>query len=151
MTTGAASLDGETVSIVGAGVGGLSAACYLADAGAEVTVLERHDHPGGRAGRVQVEGFRFDTGPSWYLMPDIFERFFGHFGREPADYYDLERLDPHYRVLWEDGDRVDVPDDPAAVRELFESYRDGRRRGLQRVPRGGRVRLRRRNGAVRLR
>jgi len=89
-----------SVTVVGGGIGGLSAACYLADAGADVTLVEQNDQLGGRASRLEAEGFRFDMGPSWYLMPDVFERFFGHFGREPGDYYDLERLDPHYRLFF---------------------------------------------------
>jgi len=64
-------------------------------------------------------------GPSWYLMPDVFERFFGHFGREPSEFYELERLDPHYRVFWKDGDQVDVLPDREANRELFEAYEPG--------------------------
>jgi len=75
-----------------------------------VRVLERHDRPGGHAGVLERDGFRFDTGPSWYLMPDVFERFFAHFDREPGDYYALERLDPQYRMFWKDGD--DVPTAP---------------------------------------
>jgi len=118
-------LAGRSVTVVGGGIGGLSAACYLAGDGADVRLLERHDDLGGVAGRIEADGFRIDTGPSWYLMPDTFERFFGHFGHEPSDFYDLERLDPHYRVFWKDGDRVDVPDDPGAIAELFETYEAG--------------------------
>jgi phytoene desaturase len=116
---------GESVVVVGAGVGGLSAACHLADAGADVTVLERRSEPGGVAGRIEREGFRFDTGPSWYLMPDVFERFFGRFGRDPSEYYSLTRLDPNYRVFWKDGDRATVPADRAGQRALFDSYQEG--------------------------
>ncbi|WP_336358366.1 phytoene desaturase family protein [Haloarcula sp. CGMCC 1.6347] len=115
----------RTVTVVGGGFGGLSAACYLADAGADVRLLERHDHLGGHAGVLERDGFRFDTGPSWYLMPDVFERFFGHFDREPADYYELERLDPQYRVFWKDGDRVTMRPNRENAREVFESYEDG--------------------------
>ena len=111
--------------MVGAGFGGLSAACHLADRGADVEVIERHDRVGGVASRIETDGFRFDTGPSWYLMPETFERFFGAFGRSPSDYYDLTRLDPNYRVFWRDGDRADVVADPEAVRALFESYENG--------------------------
>ncbi|MFB6165814.1 MAG: phytoene desaturase family protein [Haloarculaceae archaeon] len=118
-------LDGTTIDVVGSGFGGLSTACYLAAAGADVRVLERNEQLGGRASRLETDGFRFDMGPSWYLMPDVFERFFGHFGREPTDCYDLERLDPHYRVFFKDGDRIDVPADRSAVPALFESYEDG--------------------------
>ena len=118
-------LTGESVAVVGGGFGGLSAACHLADAGADVTVIEQHNHLGGVAGRIEREGFQFDTGPSWYLMPEVFERFFGAFGRKPGDYYELTRLDPNYRVFWKDGDRADVPPDRAGQVELFDSYEAG--------------------------
>ncbi|QLH84475.1 phytoene desaturase family protein [Halosimplex pelagicum] len=124
--------DGESVTVVGGGVGGLSAAAYLADAGADVTLVEKNDQLGGRASRLEADGFRFDMGPSWYLMPDVFERFFGHFGKAPADYYELERLDPHYRIFFKnegpaagDGERVDIAADRAKNRELFESIEPG--------------------------
>ena len=118
-------LDSESVVVVGGGFGGLSAASYLADAGADVTVVERREALGGVAGRIERDGFRFDTGPSWYLMPETFERFFGHFGRRPEELYDLTRLDPNYQVFWKDGDRADVPADRPGQRALFESYEDG--------------------------
>ena len=118
-------IDDLSVLVVGAGFGGLSAGAHLADAGASVRVLEKNDQVGGRASTLERDGFRFDMGPSWYLMPDVFERFFGHFDREPADYYALEQLDPHYRVFFKDGDRADMRGDRAHVRDLFESYSDG--------------------------
>ena len=115
----------ESVVVIGGGFGGLSTACYLAEAGADVTLLEKNEQLGGRASRLEVDGFQFDMGPSWYLMPDVFERFFGHFGRSPDEFYELERLDPHYRVFWKDGDQVDVLPDREANREIFESYEPG--------------------------
>ncbi|WP_282102522.1 phytoene desaturase family protein [Halovivax limisalsi] len=118
-------LDGSSIVVVGGGVGGLSAACHLADAGADVTVVEQNDQLGGRASVLEAEGFRFDMGPSWYLMPDVFERFFGHFDREPGDYYDLTHLDPHYRVFYKDGDRIDVTGDLERTKGQFESYEPG--------------------------
>ena len=128
--TAASKRDGDGLAstdivVVGGGFGGLSAACYLAAAGAAVTVVEKNDQLGGRASRLHREGFRFDMGPSWYLMPDVFERFFAHFDREPGDYYDLERLDPHYRIFFKDGDRLDATGDLAEMRQLFDSYEDG--------------------------
>jgi phytoene desaturase len=119
------SLDGSDVVVIGGGFGGLSTACYLADAGADVTLLEKNEQLGGRASRLEVDGFRFDMGPSWYLMPDVFERFFGHFGRDPSEYYELTRLDPHYRIFFKDGDRVDMVPDLDANRETFEAYEPG--------------------------
>ena len=124
-------LSGLDTVVIGGGIGGLSAACHLAGRGADVRLLERHDTLGGVAGRIETEGFRIDTGPSWYLMPDTFERFFSNFDREPSDYYDLTRLDPHYRVFWKDGDRIDVPDDPDALPGLFEAYESGAGEALE--------------------
>jgi phytoene desaturase len=118
-------LAGRSVGVIGSGFGGLSTACYLADAGADVTVLEKNEQLGGRASRLEADGFRFDMGPSWYLMPDVFERFFAHFGKEPSDYYTLSRLDPHYRIFFKDGDRVDIVPDVEANVETFESYERG--------------------------
>jgi phytoene desaturase len=118
-------LDGTDVVVVGAGFGGLSAACFLADEGASVTVLEKNDQLGGRASVLETEGFRFDMGPSWYMMPDVFERFFAKFDHEPADFYDLEPLDPHYEVFFKDGDHAAMRGDREHVRDLFESYEDG--------------------------
>ncbi|PSQ07033.1 phytoene desaturase [Halobacteriales archaeon QS_6_71_20] len=119
------SLSGEDVVVIGGGFGGLSTACYLADAGADVTLLEKNEQLGGRAAVLEADGFRFDMGPSWYLMPDVFETFFGHFDRDPSDYYSLSRLDPHYRIFFKDGDRVDMVPDRATNRETFESYEAG--------------------------
>jgi len=115
----------ESVVVVGSGFGGLSTACYLADAGLDVTVLEKNEQLGGRASVLEADGFRFDMGPSWYLMPDVFERFFGHFDREPSDFYEMERLDPHYRIFFKDGDTAAVTDDREEMYDLFESYEDG--------------------------
>jgi len=111
--------------VIGGGFGGLSTACYLADAGLDVTILEKNGQLGGRASRLERNGFTFDMGPSWYLMPDVFERFFGHFDRNPEGYYGLERLDPHYRIFFKDGDRVDISGDLEETRDLFESYETG--------------------------
>ena len=123
---------GESVVVIGGGFGGLSTACYLAAGGADVTVVEKNEQLGGRASRLEVDGFRFDMGPSWYLMPDVFERFFSDFDRSPSDYYDLTHLDPHYRVFWKDGDRADAVADVEAMKAVFESYEDGAGEALER-------------------
>ncbi|ELY80623.1 phytoene desaturase [Natrinema pellirubrum DSM 15624] len=126
------SLAGESVVVIGSGIGGLSTACYLADAGADVRVIEKNEQLGGRASRLEKDGFRFDMGPSWYLMPDVFERFFAEFGRTPSDYYDLEHLDPHYRIFFKDGDRVDVTPDLERTKAVFEEYEQGAGEALER-------------------
>jgi 1-hydroxy-2-isopentenylcarotenoid 3,4-desaturase len=119
------SLSGLSVAVIGGGFGGLSTACYLADAGAAVEIIEKNEAVGGRASTLEAEGFRFDMGPSWYLMPDVFERFFSHFDRTPEEYYELNRLDPHYRIFWKDGDRMDMTPDLDQVRAAFEARESG--------------------------
>lgn len=88
----------KTVIVIGGGIGGLSTACLLAKSGYEVTLLEKNDQLGGRANVFETNGFRFDMGPSWYLMPDVFEHFFKLMGANVADYLDLAQLDPSYRI-----------------------------------------------------
>lgn len=118
-------LDGTSIAIIGGGVGGLANACYLAKAGADVTVLERNEQLGGRLSRLYRDGFTFDMGPSWYLLPDVFDRFFGHFGYSTDDFYDLTHLDPHYGIYFMDGDYIEVPDDPDKATGIFEYYEEG--------------------------
>ncbi len=110
--------------IIGSGFAGMSAAAFMAKAGWETVVLEKHDTPGGRARKLVADGFTFDMGPSWYWMPDVFERFFAQFGRKVSDYYELIRLDPSYRIYWDDGP-MDIPADYSAFRALFESIEAG--------------------------
>jgi len=110
--------------IIGSGFSGLSAASFMAKEGWEVTVLEKHNTPGGRARQLNENGFRFDMGPSWYWMPDVFERFFGSFGKNVSDYYNLSRLDPSYRVYWPE-DYTDIPAGAEKLKRLFESWEPG--------------------------
>ena len=110
--------------VIGSGFAGLSAASFLAKAGWEVQVLEKHDQPGGRCRHFKVDGFSFDMGPSWYWMPDVFDRFFACFGKKVADYYDLIRLDPSYRIYWEQN-HMDVPADYASLKKMFDQLEPG--------------------------
>lgn len=96
------------IVVVGAGVGGLAAAALLAREGHEVTVAEKNNNVGGRAGVLSRDGFTFDMGPTWYLMPEIFDRFYSHFGKKTSDFYNLLKLDPGYRVFFDDGVKVDI-------------------------------------------
>ena len=109
----------KRIIIIGSGFAGLSAASFMAKAGWKVTVLEKHATPGGRARQLKHDGFIFDMGPSWYWMPDVFERYFNQFNKKVSDYYSLERLDPSYRVFWNDGP-MDIPADYDQLKKLFE-------------------------------
>ncbi len=117
--------------IIGSGFAGLSAACFMAKAGWQVTVLEKNATPGGRARQLKAAGFTFDMGPSWYWMPDVFERFFGCFGKPVTDYYRLQRLDPSYRVYWPTH-QLDVPANYQSLKEKFELIEPGSGTALDR-------------------
>lgn len=111
--------------IIGAGFSGLSAACFLAKDGFDVTVVEKNSLAGGRARQFSAEGFTFDMGPSWYWMPDVFERFFNAFGKSSSDYYKLIRLDPSYKIVWGANDETELPANYNDFRDMFESYEKG--------------------------
>jgi phytoene desaturase len=119
----------KKVVIIGSGFSGLSAACFMAKYGWDVTVLEKHSMPGGRARQLKADGFTFDMGPSWYWMPDVFERFFNCFGNKVADYYSLERLDPSYRIYWKD-EVMDIPAGYEQLQQLFEQKEKGSSKAL---------------------
>jgi len=114
----------KKVVIIGSGFAGLSAASFMAKSGWDVEVVEKHSTPGGRARQFSENGFTFDMGPSWYWMPDVFERFFNQFDKKVSDYYQLKRLDPSYRVYWHDGP-VDIPADYQSLLNLFDQIEPG--------------------------
>ena len=120
----------KKVIIIGSGFAGLSAASFMAKAGWDVTVLEKHPIPGGRARYIKEAGFTFDMGPSWYWMPDVFERYFNQFEKKVSDYYQLERLDPSYRVYYPNGP-LDIPADFSSLQSLFESIEPGAGKQLE--------------------
>ncbi len=119
------------VAVIGGGVGGLAAAALLARGGAQVTIVERHERVGGRAGLLEVDGFTFDTGPSWYLMPEAFDQFFALLGRDAHKELDLVDLDPRYRVFFEGdhpeaaADILDVSADPETNYARFNKWSAG--------------------------
>ena len=110
--------------VIGSGFAGMSAASFMAKAGWQVTVLEKHVMPGGRGRLYKEDGFTFDMGPSWYWMPDVFERYFNQFGKKVSDYYHLIRLDPSYRVYYPDAP-IDIPANYDELKQLFESIEKG--------------------------
>mgnify|MGYP003411575590 FL=1 len=110
--------------VIGAGFSGLSAATYLAKNGWAVTVLEKHLIPGGRARKLERNGFTFDMGPSWYWMPEVFEQYFNHFGKKVCDYYQLIRLDPSYKVYFSE-ENFNIPAGYEQLQQLFESIEKG--------------------------
>ena len=114
----------KSVIVIGTGFAGLSVAAFMARDGWEVTVIEKNATPGGRAKQLNDNGFTFDMGPSFYWMPDVFERFFAQFGNKVSDYYTLHRLDPSYRIYWNDG-YTDVPADYDSLKQVFESLEPG--------------------------
>jgi len=110
--------------VIGAGFGGLSAAALLAKKGFNVKVFEKNEQPGGRASVYSDKDFYFDMGPSWYLMPDVYERFYAQFGKKPEDFFKLERLDPSYRIFFGDKKLVDVAADLEKNFELFDNLEE---------------------------
>ena len=115
----------KTITIIGSGFSSLAASCYLAKAGFKVTILEKNSTVGGRARQLVKEGFTFDIGPTWYWMPDVFEKFFADFGKEPSDYYQLDKLNPAYEVYFGASDAIQIPDNLDAILDVFEKEEKG--------------------------
>lgn len=122
----------KNVIIIGAGVGGMATANILAKAGYRVTVYERHGTLGGRAGELKKKGFTFDTGPSWYLMPEVYEHYFNLLGESSKDYYTIKKMSPAYKVFFQDGDSVTVQGNMTKDAKTFESIEKGSAKKLLR-------------------
>lgn len=118
-------MENKKVIIIGAGFSGLAAASVLSQSGFDVTVLEKNSTPGGRARKFAENGFTFDMGPSWYWMPDVFDKFFALFGKTTQDYYQLQRLDPSYRFYFGKDEIVDVPATFSEIVAIFEKDEAG--------------------------
>lgn len=118
-------MTAKTAIVIGSGVAGLSAASYLAQKGLKVTLLEKNSEIGGRARKFETQGFMFDMGPSWYWMPDVFEKFYNDFGHTTSDFYELKRLDPSYQVFDKNGNGVQIPANMHELEQLFERYEPG--------------------------
>src|SRR5689334_23683732 len=121
----------KRVIVIGAGFSGLAASALMAKEGYNVTLLEKNDQPGGRARVWEKGGFRFDMGPSWYWMPDVFENYFALFGKKASDFYELKRLDPGYRIYFGKEDLMDVPANMAELEATFENIEQGSAKKLK--------------------
>lgn len=119
------------VNIIGSGFASLSAACYLASNGFEVTIFEKNKQLGGRARQFKRDGFLFDIGPTWYWMPDVFEKFFDDFNKKPCDYYQLEKLSPAYKVFFGSNDAITIPSTTDEIYALFEQIESGSSKALR--------------------
>jgi len=113
------------IAVVGAGVGGLTSAARLAHAGHRVTVFEKNEGPGGRAGVVREAGYQWDLGPTLLLMREVVEAPFRELGRDPAQYLQLTRCDPNYDIHFADGSRVAFSTDLAKMRPELERIEPG--------------------------
>jgi phytoene desaturase len=115
----------KDIKIIGSGFSALAASCYLAKLGNKVTIFEKNSTIGGRARQLKRDGFTFDIGPTWYWMPDVFERFFNDFGKKPSDYYELIKLSPAYQVYFGVNEFVTIADNLPEIITTFESIEKG--------------------------
>jgi phytoene desaturase len=121
----------KNISIIGSGFSSIAAACYLAKKGNQVTVFEKNQTIGGRARQFQADGFTFDMGPSWYWMPDVFEKFFLEFNKKPSDYYQLTKLSPAYTVFFGIDEFVTIADNLPEIIATFEKIETGSGKKLE--------------------
>lgn len=125
--------DVQEIAVIGSGFAGISSAAYLAKQGYKVDVYEKNPEIGGRARQLITEnGYVFDMGPSWYWMPEVFEKFFNDFGCKAEDFYELQLLDPGFRVVFGADDVLDIPADFGELCQLFESIESGSAENLKR-------------------
>jgi phytoene desaturase len=121
----------KRIVVIGAGLSGLSSAALLAKRGFAVTVIDKQSTPGGVARSFSDNGFTFDRGPSWYLMPEVFERFFAEFGKKSSDYYRLIALDPSYKVFYGAHDWLTIRRDRGYTYRLFDGLEEGGGRKIE--------------------
>ena len=121
----------ESIAVIGSGFSSLAAASYLAQAGHKVSLFEKNKTFGGRARQLKKDGFIFDMGPTWYWMPDVFERFFADFGKKPEDYYQLIKLSPAYSVYFGKNKAITIADSLEKIKDTFEAHEVGGAAKLQ--------------------
>lgn len=125
-------MKSSSAIVIGAGIGGIAAATHLAQRGLHVTVLEKNPRPGGRCDRFQRAGHHFDTGPTLLVMPLLYEAEFAALGSSLRAMLDLQRVDPTYHLVFDDGSRLALTSDLHTMREQLESIQAGSYRGFLR-------------------
>src|SRR5574339_1148418 len=115
----------KSVIVIGAGIGGLSAAIHLAQRGLHVTVIEKNSHPGGRCDRLSREGHHFDTGPTLFVMPLLYEAEFRALGTSLHEQLDLQRVDPTYHLVFDNGSQLALTSDMKSLQEQLETIQPG--------------------------
>lgn len=115
----------KNIAVIGSGFSALATSCYLAQASHDVTIYEKNADIGGRARQLKRDGFTFDMGPTWYWMPDVFEKFFSDFQKKPSDYYSLIKLNPAYRVYFGKNDFITIEDTLEKICAAFEKEESG--------------------------
>src|SRR5512147_165827 len=122
----------STALVIGAGIGGIATAARLARAGYRVTVLEKNARPGGRCDQLVRDGHRFDIGPTLFLMPEVFAETYADLGERMEDHLDLRRIDPTYRIRFDDGVTLSLTNDLKAMQDQLETIEPGSFGGLLR-------------------
>ncbi|HTP02766.1 MAG TPA: phytoene desaturase family protein [Anaerolineales bacterium] len=125
-------MKARSVLVIGAGVGGIAAAAHLARQGMHVTVFEKNPRPGGRCERLVREGHTFDTGPTLFIMPHLYEAEFAALGAPMQERLDLQRVDPTYRLVFDDGSRLSLTSDMKYLEKQLEEIEPGSFRGFLR-------------------
>jgi len=121
----------KKIIIIGSGFSSLAASCYLAQKGYQVEIFEKNDTVGGRARQYKNEDFTFDIGPTWYWMPDVFERFFADFKLKPENFYELIKLSPAYQVYFGNNDSITIGDTLEKIYQTFEEVENGSSKKLK--------------------
>jgi len=125
-------MKSSSAIVIGAGIGGIAAAAHLARRGLHVTVLEKNSRPGGRCDHFSREGHHFDTGPTLLIMPQVYEAEFAALGASMHEMLDLQRVDPSYRLVFDDGSGLALTSDMKSMHDQLEAIETGSFQGFLR-------------------